>query len=62
MIELVGLYKGMGEKHLHDLKLSDQDHVIEQEKLDALRREVEEANQKRHQMERQFEGTLENDI
>jgi hypothetical protein len=56
MIEAIGLYKGMSEKQIQELKLNDRDNVIEQEKLDELKKEVEEANQRRMMMEKQFEG------
>lgn len=57
MVELVGLYKGMGERQMQELGVGDTDFGIEQTKLEELKKEVEEANLKRLLMEKQFEGT-----
>lgn len=59
MYEVIAKYKDMTDAQRQELLLAHEDQIISEMKLDKMREQVEEANQKRLQEEQHYEGKLE---
>ena len=52
MYELISHYKGLNDKQRQELKMNNDDNVIDSEKIERMKEDGEKANEKRHQEEK----------
>lgn len=58
MYDMIEQYKALSDKQRQELKLNQTDNVIEQERLELMKLEVEKANKRRLEEEKHFEESI----
>lgn len=58
MYDLIAMYRNLTDEQRQELKLNNQDNIIEQEKLELMKEQVEEANQRRIREEKRYEESI----